>query len=111
MSTNRFILDKKASWRWTTVATATTLTAEETANGFVVVSGNVAATLPVASEAMKGNTCLIAASHASGCTIVVAAGFGGAGSGTDTLTLAQGQMALVGCDGDYWYALHVAAAA
>ena len=68
-------------------------------------SSSVALTLPVASAAMEGMTRLILDRGSGALTVVVAAGYGGAGSGNDTATLAQGEGVVVHCDGTNWYAI------
>lgn len=73
-------------------------------NGSIVINGAYAATLPAADAGLDGCLLLLAAQGAA--TVVVAAGFGGAGSGSDTCTLADGEFLLVWCDGSAWYALH-----
>jgi hypothetical protein len=88
-------------------ATAT-LTADEINHSLVTAthaSVAIALTVPAASDRYKGYHFYIACGGAAATTVVVSAGYGGAGSGTDTVTLAQGDMCELLCDGDSWYAI------
>ena len=104
----------------TKTATAT-LTAKEVMEN-AVINGNhasaaIALTLPAAGSGVNGAICRIVNGGIAAVTVVAGnallsgtatAGFGGVGSGGDTLTLAQGQFAIVECiemaDGDYgWF--------
>lgn len=101
----RLIVEKSAT---------ATLVASELDHTLIVVDttdGAVALTLPAASHDMQKFHALIVNKGGNNLTVVVAAGYGGVGAGGDTITLAQGAMAEVMCDGDYWYALHHTAAA
>lgn len=66
-------------------------------------SDAIAFTLTPAVAGLEGVVRKIACLGAAAVTVVVAAGFGGVGSGGDTLTLAQGEYVEVWCDGTYWY--------
>ena len=85
-----------------------TLTAAEMKGGAI---NAVHASTPVALTLPAANTCAgymqtIYDGGAQAVTVIATGGFGGVGAGGDTLTLAQGEAALVWSDGTYWYALH-----
>jgi len=97
-----------------------TLTAREVMDNRKIhgyhASAGIALTLPNAGSGVNGATCRIVNAGIAAVTVVgnallsgtVTAGFGGVGSGGDTLTLAQGQFADVECvkmsDSDYgWF--------
>ena len=95
-------LQSMASYSRLTKAAAATLTSKEVmAYRYVDVTAAVAITLPAASDGNKGAIVTIAAAEA--VTVVVTAGFGGAGSGKDTLTLENGEAVTVHSDGSYWF--------
>jgi len=74
-------------------------------------AGGIAVTLPAGSAANEGRLVRFVNAGAGACTVVVTAGYGGAGSGSDTITLAQGEMSEVLCENSTWYANHHTAAA
>lgn len=94
--------------RITKTATAT-LTAREVLDNSVILgdhaSAAIALTLPTASAGIDGARVTIVNAGVAAVTVVgnavlsgtATAGFGGVGSGGDTLTLAQGQEAHVSC--------------
>jgi hypothetical protein len=87
---------------------AATLTLNQLRDHRLIVindSSGIEITLPAASGAYSGMVRFIANKGSASSTVAVTAGFGGAGSGTDTITLAQGDMACVACDGSCWYSL------
>jgi len=97
----------------TVANTGETLTAEELDFNCIrvnTVGGATALILKPAEAAMQGQLAFFTNYGAYALTVVCAAGFGGVGSGGDTLTLVRGDMALVMCDGTYWTFLHNAAA-
>jgi len=72
--------------------------------------GHTTLTLPVPTADMEKQEARFINTGANNLLVTVVAGFGGAGGGSDTLTLIRGEMAEVMCDGAYWYALHHSAA-
>jgi hypothetical protein len=78
-----------------------TLTDAETLGGLVLVTAAVAITLPAAASGNEGADLYVSATAAA--TLVCAAGFHGAGSGADTVTLAAGEGCHVYSDGSDWY--------
>lgn len=93
-----------------TTATTHALSLEEILSFNTFIGNNastaVAYTLLPANKAMDGRELFFGTKGAAGATVYVAAGFGGASTGTDTITLAQGDGAIVRCDGSYWYSVH-----
>jgi len=95
------------------LAADTTLTIQQVLDNDVIeidtTDNTVAVTLPAASAAIAGRQLTV--KHKLGAnagTVVVAAGYGSAGSGSDTLTTAAGEAVIVGLDkaGAYWDELH-----
>ena len=89
-----------------TIAADTTLTAANIladGNSFIKINGAYALTLPAASFALKGITLIVASNNGSG-SVTVAAGFGGGGSGVDTVAIGAYEAVKVWCDGSYWFA-------
>lgn len=74
-------------------------------------SSAIALTLPAASIAYKGCRVMIACGGAAAVTVVVTAGFGGAGASGDTATLAQGDFCECFCNGSSWFVNNVTTAA
>ena len=105
MSTRNWNFQRKNNLKYTAKTALSTLTKSELDHGFVTLNHATAfaTTLPAASSLYKGCLCYIANKGAGASTVTVAAGFGGAGGTYDTLTLAQGDMYIVACDGSYWY--------
>ena len=63
-------------------------------------------TLPAADAALNGAVNIIKCAGAAVVTVICTEGFGGVGSGGDTLTLAQGEFVIITADADDWYCLH-----
>ena len=83
--------------------------AEIIANDVFIMTSAGAYTLPAASTAMSGQEIIVQAHAAT--TVVVAAGFGGAGGSYDTATLIDGEFGMFLCDGTHWFSLNVTAPA
>jgi len=92
----------------TTKTATATLTADEIKGGPIKAnhaSTPIALTLPAANEC-AGYEQIIYDYGAAALTVVASDGFGGAGAGSDTLTLAQGEYCKVWSDGAQWFCLH-----
>lgn len=72
--------------------------------------GHTTLILPAPTADMEKQEALFINTGANNLLVNVVAGFGGAGAGADTITLARGEMAHVLCDGAYWYETHHTAA-
>ena len=113
MSTRNWNHQRKNSIKYTVKTASATLTKAELDHGFIV--GNhgtvaIALALPSATSLYKGVECRIANKGAANVTVVVATtGFGGGAGGADTVTLTQGDMAIISSDGAYWYSVPAAA--
>ena len=107
MSSHNLNETERGALEYPLVITATcTLTGKQllTYATFVVsTTDTVVVTLPVPDAYMAGMSKAIA-NGSTGTTTIVCAGFGG-GAGV-TLTIAQGDSAIVWCDGSYWYSVH-----
>ena len=110
MSTRNWNFQRKGSIKYTAKTALSTLTKSELDHGIVILNHTVAflTTLPAASSLYKGCLCRIVNKGSGASTVTVAAGFGG---GNATVTLAQGDMIAVVCDGAYWYVVHHTTAA
>lgn len=69
-------------------------------------ANTVALTLPTPHAAMAGMLRLIVNNGDNNMTVVDSGGFADAGDATDTITLVEGEMAMVFSDGTHWFALH-----
>lgn len=108
MSVQNFRREQREGRRYTAKTATATLIADEVEFGFITAthsSSGIALTVPAASAALKGYQAIIADGGAAAVTVVVSAGYGGAGSGTDTVTLAQGDAVSIYCDGTSWYSI------
>ncbi len=94
---------------------AATLTFDEVDHVFVQVdttTGNTAITLPAAAEGLKGKTVWLGNVGSNDLTVVVSAGYGGAGgSSDDVVTATIGELVICFCDGENWYFCHQSTAA
>ena len=115
MGAHNFLFEQDSAYKdKKTMTAATTITIKEIIEFGTFVINNasaIAITLPAASKAISGCERRFVNYGAGASTIVVTAGFGGAGSGADTLTTAQGDLVILYCDGTNWYKLHDANAA
>ena len=84
-----------------------TLTADELDHTLVRATGTITLTMPTVTAAMKNFNALIV--NADSGVITLTGTFGG--HAAFSVALAQGQMAMVFCDGVYWHVLHHTAAA
>jgi len=95
------------------IAAAATLTIGQCRDNAIVkintTAGAVPVTLPAPCDALKGVDLTVlnyGEDDTNDATVVNTGGFGGgAGDGSDTVTLASGDMAKILCDGAAWYAL------
>ena len=83
------------------------LTVKEVLEYGIIIANHasgIAITLPAAAASMAGCLLFIGSKGAGNLTVVVAAGFGGIGSGGDTGTYAAiGDAGLFFCTGSFWY--------
>ncbi len=90
---------------------AATLTQAEVENAVVRVDSNdsgFTVTIPAAADKYKGVTLLVAnttggTTAGNDCFAYVAAGYGGASTNYDNVTVGIGEFANFWCDGSYWY--------
>lgn len=86
------------------LAVNTSLSDAQCWNGLIIVTADAKAmTLPAASAALNG--CHLVIQGYTATTVVVSAGFGGAGASFDTQTIASHTAGYYYCDGTNWYAI------
>jgi hypothetical protein len=109
MSRGHFSFNERSARDVVTKTATCTLDAAELDFTLIKASGGAALTLPVPTADMEKFHAKIINAGSGSVTVVVAAGYGGNASSNTTVTLAQGQMCEVMCDGDYWYVDRTAA--